>query len=146
MLSSCAKSHGEHCQISRVTRCTSKLIDWLKNHVGIIENLEDPSTVRHKRVVRPEQVRLVRKIEGTDWSNEQMHHEQYPMFQNDYKFDFVALVDVFEELGNHFWKDIRELLCLNQLIFMPPDVVDNMRKVKTRLDFSYITLLTLSVT
>ena len=36
-----------------------QLIDWLKNHAGVIENLDDPSTVRREQVVRPEMARLV---------------------------------------------------------------------------------------
>ena len=59
-----------------------------------------------------------------------MHHEQYPKFQSDYKSDVIALVDAFEQLGNPFLEDSGELLNLDQSIFMPQDVVDNVRKVK----------------
>ena len=38
-------------------------------------------------------------------------------------------MDAFEQLGNPFLEDSGELLDLDQLIFMPPDVVDNVRKV-----------------
>ena len=62
-----------------------QLIDWLKNHAGVIENLDDPSTVRGEQVVRPELARIVREFEGTDESDEWMHHEQYTKFQWDYK-------------------------------------------------------------
>ena len=31
-----------------------QLIDWLKNHAGVIENLDDPRTMRREQVVRPE--------------------------------------------------------------------------------------------
>ena len=41
-------------------------IDCLKNHAGVIENLDDPSTVRREQVVHPELARLVREFEGTD--------------------------------------------------------------------------------
>ena len=59
-----------------------------------------------------------------------MHHEQYPKLQSDYKSDVIALVDAFEQLGNPFLEDSGELLDLDQSIFMPPDMVDNVRKVK----------------
>ena len=36
----------------------------------------------------------------------------------------------FEQLGNPFFEDSGELLDLDQSIFMTPDVVDNVRKVK----------------
>ena len=62
-----------------------QLIDWLKNHSGVIENLDNPQTVRREQVVRPEMARLLREIEGTNESEERMHHEQYPKFQTDYK-------------------------------------------------------------
>ena len=39
-------------------------------------------------------------------------------------------MDAFEHLGNHFLEDSGELLDLDQSIFMPTDVVDNVRKVK----------------
>ena len=57
-----------------------QLIDWLKNHAGVIENLDDPSTVCCEQVVRPEMVRQVREFEGTYESDERVHHEQYPKF------------------------------------------------------------------
>ena len=53
-----------------------------------------------------------------------------PKFQSDDKSDVIALVDAFEQLGNPFLEDSGELLDLDQSIFMPPDVVDNVRKVK----------------
>lgn len=74
--------------------------------------------------------RLVREFEGTKESDERMHHEQYPKFQSDYKSDVIALVDAFEQLGNLFLEYSGELLDLDQPIFMPPDVVDNVRNVK----------------
>ena len=52
------------------------LIDWLKNHAGVIQNLDDPSTVRREQVIRPEMARLVGEFEGAKESNERMHHEQ----------------------------------------------------------------------
>jgi len=42
----------------------------------------------------------------------------------------LALVDAFEQLGNPFMEDSGELLDMDQAIFIPPDVVDNVRKVK----------------
>ena len=65
-----------------------QLIDWLKNHGGVIENLDDPSTVCRQQVVRPELARLVQEIEGTNMSEELNHHEQYAKFQHDYKVTF----------------------------------------------------------
>ena len=59
-----------------------------------------------------------------------MHHEHYPKFQSDYKSDVIALVDAFEQLGNSFFEDSDELLDLDQSIFMPPDVVGSVRKMK----------------
>ena len=58
-----------------------------------------------------------------------MHHKKYPKLQSDYKSDVIALVDAFEQLGNHFLEDSGELQDLYQSIFMPPDVVDNVKKV-----------------
>ena len=59
-----------------------------------------------------------------------MHHEQYPKFQSYYTSDVIALEDAFEQLGNPFLEYSGELLDLDQSIFMPTDVVDNVRKVK----------------
>ena len=47
-----------------------QLIDWLKNHAGVIENLDESSTVRLEQVVCLELARLVREFEGTDESDE----------------------------------------------------------------------------
>ena len=62
-----------------------QLIDWLKNLAGVIENLDDPRTVRREQVVRPEMARLIREMDGTKESDERMHHEQDTKFQIDYK-------------------------------------------------------------
>ena len=51
-----------------------QLIDWLKNHAGVIENLDGRSTVCREQVVHPELARLVREFEGTDESDDRMHH------------------------------------------------------------------------
>ena len=42
----------------------------------------------------------------------------------------LALVDAFEQLGNPFMENSGQLLDLDQSIVMPPEVVDNVRKVK----------------
>lgn len=55
-----------------------QLIDWLKNHVTVIENLGDPCTVRREQVVRSETARLVREYEGTKEVDQWGQHEQYP--------------------------------------------------------------------
>ena len=70
--------------------------------VRVIENLDDPSTVCRKQVVRPELARPVREFEGTVKSDYRMHHEQYPKFQSDYKSDVIALVVAFEQLVKTF--------------------------------------------
>ena len=41
-----------------------QLIGWLKNPAGVNQNLDDPSTVRRKLVIRPERANLVRGFEG----------------------------------------------------------------------------------
>ena len=62
-----------------------QLIDWLKNHAGAIENLDDRRTMRREQVVRPEMARLVSEIEGGEGLDDQLHHEQYHKFQADFK-------------------------------------------------------------
>ena len=46
-------------------------------------------------------------------------------------------MDAFQQLGNLSWEDSRELLDLDQSIYMPPDVVDNVIKMKNRSDISH---------
>ena len=58
----------------------------------------------------------MQRIWDSDKSDERVHLEQYPKFQSVYKSDVS--------------RDSRELLDFDQLIFMPPDVVDNVIKVK----------------
>lgn len=70
-----------------------KLIDWLKNHAGVMENLDDPTTVRREQVAHPEMTRLVREFEGTKESEEQRNHEQYRKFQADYKEIFWCIAN-----------------------------------------------------
>ena len=62
-----------------------QLIDWLKNYAGVVENFDDPSTIRREQVVRPEMAQLVSEFEGTQKADEKLHHEQYPKFQTDLK-------------------------------------------------------------
>ena len=108
-----------------------QLIDWLKNHAGVIENLDDPTTVRREQVVRPEMARLVREFEGTEEAEDQtMHHEQYLKFQIDFQSDVVSLVDAIEQLGNPFLEDTGDLIDLDQSIIMPFEVVNSMRNIE----------------
>ena len=60
--------------------------------------------------IRPETACLVKEFEGTDESDERMHHEQYPKFQSDYKSDIIALVDAFEQLGNPFLERLKTVV------------------------------------
>ena len=71
MVTSCVKRHSKHSQVSSVTRWRS-----LKNHAGIIENLDDPSTVRHEQFICLELALLVGELEKTGLSDERMFHEQ----------------------------------------------------------------------
>ena len=133
-MSKAATSILKYC----VDQIHKQLIDWRRNHAGIIENLDDLHTVRHHQVVCLQLAHLVREFEGTDNSDEHVHHEQYPKLQSDYKSDVIALVGAFEYLGNPFWETSRKPLDLDQLIVTPPDVIDNVnvRKVKY-IGFSY---------
>ena len=107
-----------------------QLIDWLKNHAGVIENLDDPTTVRREQVVRPEMARLVREFEGSKEADDQMHHEQYQKFQLDFQSDVLSLVDAFEQLGSPFLEDSCDLIDLDQSIIMPLEVVNSMRNIE----------------
>ena len=75
-----------------------QLIDWLKNHAGVIDNLDDPATVRREQVVRPEMARLVKEFEGKKESEEQMHHEQYHKYQMDFKVIMSGSIVVKERI------------------------------------------------
>ena len=101
-----------------------QLIDRLKNHTGVIQNLDDPRTVRREIAL------LVRMFEETNELDERMHHEQYSKFQSDFKSDVITLVGAFEQLGNPFLEDSGEMLDLHQSLVMPPDVVNDIRTVK----------------
>ena len=81
--SKCVFSKIPHDQIHE------QLIDWLKNHAGVIGNLDNPATVCREQVVHPEMAHLVREFEGTKESEEQRHHEQYLKFQTDYKGNVI---------------------------------------------------------
>ena len=107
-----------------------QLIDWLKNHTGVIENLDDPTTVHREQVVRPEMARLVREFEGSKEADDQTHHEQYQKFQLDFQSDVLSLVDAFEQLGSPFLDDSCDLIDLDQSIIMPLEVVNSMRNIE----------------
>ena len=104
-----------------------QLMDLLKNIEGVIKNLDDISTVRREQVVRPEMAQLVKEFERNDEADEQMHHEQYPKFQSDFKTDVNSLVDAFEQLGNQFLEDSGELHDLDQSVIMPTEIVSSTR-------------------
>ena len=58
----CQKSRRAFSNIPR-DQMHEQLIDWLKNHAGVIENLDGPSTVGCEQVVCPELARLVIEFE-----------------------------------------------------------------------------------
>ena len=51
-----------------------QLINWLKNHTGIRENLDGPSTDCNDQVVYLELSRFVRDFDGTYKSDELVRH------------------------------------------------------------------------
>ena len=55
-------------------KMNGQLINWLKNHTGIRENLDGTSTDCNNQVVCPELSRFVRDFEGTYKSDELVHH------------------------------------------------------------------------
>lgn len=83
------------------------------------ENLDNPSSVRREQDVRSKMTCLVREFEDWKKSDEMMH-------QSDYKYDVMALVDAFEQLGNPSLEDSGKLRNLDQSIFTRPVMVDNM--------------------
>lgn len=62
-----------------------QMINWLKNHAGVIENLDSPHTMRREQIIRPEMARLIMEFESTQESDDPRHHEQYPKFQQTFK-------------------------------------------------------------
>ena len=63
MVTSCQKSRRAFSNIPR-DQMHEQLIDWLKNHAGVIENPDGHSTVGCEQVVCTELARLVIEFEG----------------------------------------------------------------------------------
>ena len=118
-----------------------QLIGWLKNHAGVIENLDDPSTVRREQVVLPEMALLVKQFDCETNTDEKMHHEQYSKFQADYKFDVNCLVEAFEQLGNPFMERSGDLLDLDQSLIMSKKTVHNVRTIEETGKVMYISFV-----
>ena len=67
-----------------------QMTGWLKNTPGAIDNLDDPSTVLRELVVCPEMVRLIHEFERNEETEKQTHHEQYTLFQEDWKYVYIS--------------------------------------------------------
>ena len=87
------KTNKAFCKIPR-DQMHEQMICSLKNTSGVINNLDDPSTVRRELVVCPEMARLIREFEGKDVTEKQTHHEQYTKFHKDYKVCVYVIVSV----------------------------------------------------
>ena len=81
LVTSWDKSQQEHSHEIPDDQMHEQLIDWLKNQIGVIENLDDPRTVCRQQVVHPELACLVREFEGVNESEEKRQYEQYLKFQ-----------------------------------------------------------------
>ena len=71
-----------------IDQCNEQVIDWLKNELAVIGNLDNASTIRRDQVGRPELTRIVREFEtSVDGSEpgDNKHHEQYPARQRKFK-------------------------------------------------------------
>ena len=109
--------HGEHSQISHMTKCTGNQSIGSKIRLALPENLDDPSIGRYDQVVCLDSQIILGNIPINQMNGCTI--KKHPEFHS----DISAFVGVIEQPGNPFWEDNRELLDLDQSIF-------NVRKVK----------------
>ena len=105
----------------------------VKGDGGAVGLTENPNALRRWMVAGPEMARMVSEYEettGLDEHNEyDRHHEQVRSIQEAYAKEVLALIEVFEELGNPFEEDCGELYNLETKDVMDKATVESVKDV-----------------
>lgn len=107
-----------------------QLIAVLKGDGGIIGITENAHALRRLLVSGPEFSRMIQEFESCSHEEDHSHHEQYREFQEKFKTNVTALVQVIEEMGNPFLEDTGNLIQMDSSIVMPHEVVNAVTTVE----------------
>lgn len=103
----------------------------VKGEGGAVGLTENPAALRRWIVAGPELARMVKEFEGTiSAADTHNHHEQKPGVQSAFAKDVLNVVSSFEELGNPFMEEGKELIAIHTKDVMDAAVVDTVQNAK----------------
>lgn len=108
--------------------------DHIKGDGGVIGITDNPSALIKWITAGPEVARIIddfENIAGTPVTKGTQHHDQEPSIQAQFARHVRAMVDTFEELGNPFIEDSKDLIVLDTKEVIGDNAVDSLRTVET---------------
>jgi len=103
----------------------------VKGEGGAVGLTENPAALRRWMVAGPELARMVQEFEGNITVAETHdHHEQKPCFQSAFAKDVRNMVSSFEEVGNPFMEEGKDLIAIHTKDVMDAAVVSTVQNVR----------------
>ncbi len=103
----------------------------VKESGGAIGLLTNPSALRRWMVAGPEIARMVSEFEEKPEATQHLHHEQHRRVQETFLKEVKSLVAVFENMGNPFLDNSKDLMVLDTRDIMDPSVGETVRNAET---------------
>lgn len=94
----------------------------VKGDGGAVGLTDNPNALQHWMVAGPEISRMIAEFEDLTPEVVGKHHEQTTAVQTTFVKEVTALVDMFEDMGNPFKQDSRDLLTVDTKLIMPPEL------------------------
>lgn len=105
--------------------------ELIKGDGGVIGITDNPSALIKWITAGPEVARIIEDFESTPVSKGTHHHDQEFSVQTQFTKHVKAMVEVFEELGNPFIEDSKDLIVLDTKEVLSDGAVESVRTVET---------------
>ena len=113
---------GNKFSAMALDQCHEQNNATLKESGGAIGLLTNPSPLRHWMVAGPEIARMVSEFEEKPEASQHLHHEQHRRVQETFLKEVKSVVAVFENMGNPFLENSKDLMVLDTRDIMDASV------------------------
>ncbi len=122
---------GNKFSAMALDQCHEQNNATVKESGGAIGLLTNPSALRRWMVAGPEIARIVSEFEEKPEAIQHLHHEQHQRVQETFLKEVKSLVAVFENMGNPFLENSKDLMVLDTRDIMDASVGETVRNAET---------------
>ncbi len=121
---------GNKFSAMALDQCHEQNNATVKESGGAIGLLTNPSALRRWMVAGPEIARMVSEFEEKPEATQHLHHEQHQRVQETFLKEVKSLVVVFEDMGNPFLENSKDLMILDTRDIMDASVGETVRNAE----------------